>query len=178
MKKASIVLVALLALLTVVLSGDQASAATYGAEGNHLYWVLDTSSGAPYAVNVQDEARTREYKSGGVMVMDYHWNAIEVVWGRCHYAFPFCFDPPYGPKTKYYHPGNSYNLTDWSYVSCVGPWENLISCWRSYKLLGWATWPVSAKASRKVRIDDYPPYCWLPSCSGYKTSYTPTYQVY
>jgi hypothetical protein len=166
-------------LLALSNSGNPVSAATYGAESNHLYLVWGVGHATWIPVNVVDAARTREFKSSpSVMIMDWHYNDIEVINGDCGYWFPFCFDPPYGPQIRYWHSTNSYTLTSFSYYGCRGPQNNLISCWRSWTWLGWATWPVNAEGRRTLSIEDYPEYKWSPYGLPWKDSYTATYQVY
>lgn len=165
-------------LLAVVFSGSPVSAATYGAQGNHLYFVLDVENTFLIAVNVLDAARTREHKEGVALITEWHYNDVEIVDGRCHYFFPFCFDAPYGPQIRYTNDSGSYTLTDFSYLGCIGPWENLISCWQSYTWLGWYPPSGTAEASRYISIADYPAYQWWPNLTPWKVSNTPTYQVY
>ncbi|MDE2781290.1 MAG: hypothetical protein OXI91_16675 [Chloroflexota bacterium] len=148
----ALVAFALVAVALVAMMPDTASAHTVSRNEQHVDVVKQWNSLYFASIIVRTYASTSEYKSENTMLTYYHTNSGVVPDGRCKFKFQFCFNGFTDPKIRYYHSGNSYDLTDFTQQTCIIGGNDFGKCFESSTNLGWLTWPINAKASIRLGL--------------------------
>lgn len=134
--------------------------------------------GIPFLVTVHTSGHTREYRDGPIMVMDYHYNFVNIPNGRCGQVtdrYPMCFSLV-NPHAVYSNSGSSYTLigsSHWDRLTgndCLVGVHDMARCWESDTELGWTHVPVDAEMKRPVIItpNQNTAYLWVTCWCGSK----------